>query len=62
MTVKVEGIGHAEEGVKFEFFLTPVEFIGDENDKLKAVKFEKMRPLEERDSRGKRKIVGTEST
>ncbi|ASJ14892.1 NADPH-dependent glutamate synthase [Thermococcus radiotolerans] len=60
MTARVEEIGHAEEeGVKFEFFLTPVEFIGDENGKVKAVKFEKMRPLEERDRRGKRKIVGT---
>ncbi len=60
MTARIEEIHHAEEeGVKFEFFLTPVEFIGDENGKVRAVKFEKMRPLEERDSRGKRKIVGT---
>ncbi|NJE09324.1 NADPH-dependent glutamate synthase [Thermococcus sp. MAR1] len=60
MTARIEEIHHAEEeGVKFEFFLTPVEFIGDENGKIKAVKFEKMRPLEERDKRGKRKIVGT---
>jgi len=60
MTARIEEIHHAEEeGVKFEFFLNPVEFIGDENHKVKAVKFEKMKPLEERDSRGKRKIVGT---
>ncbi|WP_297090831.1 NADPH-dependent glutamate synthase [Thermococcus sp.] len=60
MTARIEEIHHAEEeGVKFEFFLTPVEFIGDENGKVRAVKFEKMRPLEERDKRGKRKIVGT---
>ncbi|ASJ07781.1 dihydropyrimidine dehydrogenase [Thermococcus siculi] len=60
MTARIEEIHHAEEeGVKFEFFLNPVEFIGDENGKVKAVKFEKMRPLEERDKRGKRKIVGT---
>jgi len=60
MTARVEEIQHAEEeGVKFEFFLNPVEFIGDENGKVKAVKFEKMRPLEERDAKGKRKIVGT---
>ncbi|AEK73637.1 putative oxidoreductase [Thermococcus sp. 4557] len=60
MTARLEEIGHAEEeGVKFEFFLNPVEFIGDENGKVRAVKFEKMRPLEERDKRGKRKIVGT---
>ncbi|MCO6041675.1 NADPH-dependent glutamate synthase [Thermococcus alcaliphilus] len=60
MTARIEEITHAEEeGVKFEFFLNPVEFIGDENGKVKAVKFEKMRPLEERDAKGKRKIVGT---
>ena len=60
MTARIEEIQHAEEeGVKFEFFLNPVEFIGDENHKVKAVKFERMKPLEERDSRGKRKIVGT---
>ncbi len=61
MTARVEEIKHAEEeGVKFEFFLTPVEFIGDENGRVKAVKFERMRALEERDKRGgKRKIVGT---
>ncbi len=63
MTARIEEIKHAEEeGVKFEFFLTPVEFIGDENDRVKAVKFMKMRPLEERDSRGKRKIEPTGET
>ena len=60
MTARIEEIKHAEEeGVKFEFFLNPVEFIGDENGKVKAVKFEKMKPLGEKDSKGKRKIVGT---
>ncbi|NJF26138.1 NADPH-dependent glutamate synthase [Thermococcus sp. Bubb.Bath] len=60
MTARIEEIHHAEEeGVKFEFFLQPVEFIGDENGRVKAVKFERMRPLEERDRKGKRKIVGT---
>lgn len=60
MTARIEEIHHAEEeGVKFEFFLNPVEFIGNENHKVKAVKFEKMKPLEEKDKRGKRKIVGT---
>ncbi|WP_258083732.1 NADPH-dependent glutamate synthase [Thermococcus thermotolerans] len=60
MTARIEEIHHAEEeGVKFEFFLNPVEFIGDEEGRVKAVKFEKMRPLEERDRKGKRKIVGT---
>ncbi|WP_010480173.1 NADPH-dependent glutamate synthase [Thermococcus zilligii] len=60
MTARIEEIQHAEEeGVKFEFFLNPVEFIGDGNGRVKAVKFEKMKPLEERDSKGKRKIAGT---
>ncbi|WP_297438956.1 NADPH-dependent glutamate synthase [Thermococcus sp.] len=60
MTARIEEIGHAEEeGVKFEFFLNPVEFIGDEDGMVKAVKFERMKALDERDKRGKRKIVGT---
>jgi len=60
MTARIEEVQHAkEEGVKFMFFVNPVEFIGDENGRVKAVKFEKMKPLEERDSRGKRKIIGT---
>jgi len=60
MTARAEEIHHAEEeGVKFEFFLSPVEFIGDDDGKVKAVKFMKMRPLEERDSKGKRKIEPT---
>ena len=60
MTARIEEVQHAkEEGVKFMFFVNPVEFIGDENGRAKAVKFEKMKPLEERDSRGKRKIIGT---
>ncbi len=60
MTARIEEIHHAEqEGVKFEFFLNPVEFIGDENHRVRAVKFTKMRALEEKDSRGKRKIVST---
>ncbi|MFA4661420.1 NADPH-dependent glutamate synthase [Pyrococcus kukulkanii] len=60
MTARIEEVEHAkEEGVKFMFFVNPVEFIGDEEGRVKAVKFEKMKPLDERDSRGKRKIVGT---
>ncbi|AIU68918.1 dihydropyrimidine dehydrogenase [Thermococcus eurythermalis] len=60
VSARVEEVHHAkEEGVKFEFFLNPVEFIGDENGNVKAVKFEKMKALDERDKRGKRKIVGT---
>ncbi|ASJ00773.1 NADPH-dependent glutamate synthase [Thermococcus gorgonarius] len=60
VSAREEEVEHAkEEGIKFEFFVNPVEFIGDENGNVKAVKFEKMKALEERDARGKRKIVGT---
>ncbi len=60
VSARVEEVAHAkEEGVKFVYFVNPAEFIGDENGNVKAVKFEKMRPLEERDARGKRKIEGT---
>ncbi|WP_048150219.1 NADPH-dependent glutamate synthase [Palaeococcus ferrophilus] len=60
VSARVEEVHHAkEEGIKFEYFINPVEFIGDENGKVKAVKFEKMRALEETDGNGKRRIVGT---
>ncbi|WP_461864648.1 NADPH-dependent glutamate synthase [Thermococcus sp.] len=60
VSARIEEVEHAkEEGIKFEFFINPVEFIGDDTGKVKAVKFEKMRALDERDKRGKRKIVGT---
>ncbi|WP_457742180.1 NADPH-dependent glutamate synthase [Thermococcus sp.] len=60
VSARVEEVAHAkEEGVKFLYFVQPIEFIGDERGNVKAVKFEKMKPLDERDSRGKRKIVGT---
>ncbi len=60
VSARVEEVHHAkEEGVKFEFFLNPVEFIGDEKGNLKAIKFEKMKALDECDKRGKRKIIGT---
>ena len=63
MTARIEEIEHAkEEGVKFMFFVNPIEFIGDEEGNLKAVKFMKMKPLDEKDSRGKRKIVPTGET
>ncbi len=59
VSARIEEVEHAkEEGIKFEFFINPVEFIGDDTGKVKAVKFEKMRALDERDKRGKRKIVG----
>ncbi|ASJ13086.1 NADPH-dependent glutamate synthase [Thermococcus thioreducens] len=60
VSARVEEVEHAkEEGIKFVYFVNPVEFIGDGNGRIKAVKFEKMKPLDERDGRGKRKIVGT---
>ena len=60
VSARIEEVEHAkEEGVKFVYFVNPVEFIGDGKGNLKAVKFEKMKALDERDSRGKRKIVGT---
>ena len=60
VSAREEEVAHAkEEGIKFVYFVNPVEFIGDENGNVKAVKFEKMMPLEERDARGKRKIKGT---
>ncbi len=60
VSAREEEVAHAkEEGIKFEYFINPVEFIGDENGKVVAVKFEKMKALDERDARGKRKIVGT---
>ncbi|AHF80898.1 oxidoreductase [Thermococcus paralvinellae] len=63
MTARIEEIEHAkEEGVKFMFFVNPIEFIGDENGNVKAVKFMKMKVLNERDSNGKRKIIPTGET
>ncbi|WP_367884415.1 NADPH-dependent glutamate synthase [Thermococcus sp. JCM 11816] len=60
VSAREEEVEHAkEEGIKFVYFVNPVEFIGDENGRVKAVKFEKMKALDERDARGKRKIVGT---
>lgn len=60
VTAREEEVEHAkEEGIHFSFFITPVEFIGDDRGHVVKVKFEKMTALEERDSRGKRKIRGT---
>jgi glutamate synthase (NADPH/NADH) small chain len=63
MTARIEEIEHAkEEGIKFMFFVSPVEFIGDEDGKVKAVKFVKMKALEEKDEKGKRKVIPTSET
>ncbi|NJE85148.1 NADPH-dependent glutamate synthase [Thermococcus sp. CX2] len=59
VSARIEEVEHAkEEGIEFVYFVNPVEFVG-ENGRVKAVKFEKMQPLSERDARGKRKIVPT---
>lgn len=59
MPARAEEIDHAEEeGVKFNFLVNPVEFIGDEKGILKAVKCEKME-LGEPDASGRRRPVGT---
>ena len=65
MPARAEEIEHAkEEGVIFKLLTNPVEFIGDENGLLKAVKCIKME-LEEPDESGRRRpvpIKGSEFT
>ncbi|MGB9827435.1 MAG: NADPH-dependent glutamate synthase [Thermosphaera sp.] len=59
-TARLEEVKHAEEeGVSFMYFVQPVEFIGDGKGFVKGVRFEKMKPIDEVDEKGKRKIVGT---
>ncbi|MDP8231492.1 MAG: FAD-dependent oxidoreductase, partial [Candidatus Zophobacter franzmannii] len=48
----------AEEGVKFHFLTNPAKLIGDENDKLKVVKLEKME-LGEPDASGRRRPIAS---
>ncbi len=56
---RAEEIENAEEeGVKFNFLVNPVEYIGDETGVLKAVKCEKM-VLGEPDASGRRRPMGT---
>ena len=63
MTAREEEIIHAEEeGVKFMFLVSPVEFLGDENGNVKVIRLI-MNELGEPDSSGRRKpipIPGTE--
>ncbi len=63
MTAREEEIVHAEEeGVKFMFLVSPVEFLGDENGNVKVIRLV-MNELGEPDSSGRRKpipIPGTE--
>jgi len=63
MTAREEEVIHAEEeGVKFMFLVSPVEFLGDENGNVKVIRLV-MNELGEPDSSGRRKpipIPGTE--
>lgn len=57
MPARIEEIHHAkEEGVIFKLLTNPVEFIGDENGKLKAVKCIEMK-LGEPDDSGRRRPI-----
>jgi len=57
MPARAEEVENAEEeGVKMEFLLAPVEFIGDEKSNLKKIKFQRM-ALGEPDASGRRKPV-----
>ena len=63
MTARIEEVHHAEEeGVKFEFLINPIRFIGDENHNVTAVECERME-LGEPDESGRRRplpIKGSE--
>ncbi len=62
MPARVEEVEHAEEeGIKFMFLHNPVEFIGDENGWLKAVKVQKMK-LGEPDASGRRRPIPIEGS
>ena len=57
MTARLEEVHHAEEeGVKFEFLINPVKFIGDENHNVTAVECQRME-LGEPDESGRRRPV-----
>jgi glutamate synthase (NADPH/NADH) small chain len=57
MTARLEEIHHAEqEGIKFEFLINPIRFIGDEKQDLKQVECERME-LGEPDESGRRRPI-----
>ena len=57
MTARIEEVYHAEEeGVKFEFLINPIRFIGDENHNVTAVECERME-LGEPDESGRRRPI-----
>jgi glutamate synthase (NADPH/NADH) small chain len=57
MPARIEEVHHAkEEGIEFTILTAPLEFIGDDNGWLKAVKLQKME-LGEPDASGRRRPV-----
>ncbi len=62
MPARIEEVHHAkEEGIEFVILTNPLEFIGDEEDWLKAVKLQKME-LGEPDDSGRRRPVPIEGS
>ena len=62
MPARIEEVKHAkEEGVQFKILTNPLEFIGDENEWLKAVKLIKME-LGEPDDSGRRRPIPIEGS
>ena len=62
MPARIEEVHHAkEEGIEFIMLTNPLEFIGDEEDWLKAVKLQKME-LGEPDDSGRRRPVPIEGS
>ena len=62
MPARIEEVHHAkEEGIEFIILTNPLEFIGDEEDWLKAVKLQKME-LGEPDDSGRRRPVPIEGS
>ncbi len=62
MPARLEEIGHAEEeGVKFEFLVNPIKFIGDENGWIKEAELIRME-LGEPDESGRRRPIPIEGS
>jgi len=57
MPARIEEIEHAkEEGIKFEFLVSPLRFIGNKDGRLTAIEFQQMK-LSEPDETGRRRPV-----
>jgi glutamate synthase (NADPH/NADH) small chain len=62
MPARIEEIHHAEqEGVQFQFLTTPIRFIGDDNNWVKAMECLKME-LGEPDASGRRRPIPIEGS